>query len=292
MGFVSFAEDIADRYYEDTKDLHDWSQYARRSATPREVAEATDLFGDPFERTRRIIVEFFEFYRDNRPETTRGNQSWQQHFRYVQGLHALLAPVAGLREDAEATWNALRTIEAELHRFGQAAPLYGPMSRQSIARMNHAANVIRTRCTRIERDLQRFLASAQAMAGHDAEKAEVRQSVEMLVKIRKHLDTDLDARRQLDRLAVEVTRWWERFLMLHAVLRIQLNHRPVLKDLSRLALDEGQERYVARDYRGEFRLQGTAGSGKTVILIHRALRLAIENPDSRLCLKTVTSCTA
>jgi superfamily I DNA/RNA helicase len=49
-----------------------------------------------------------------------------------------------------------------------------------------------------------------------------------------------------------------------------------------------QRRYVDRDFKGPFRLSGGAGTGKTVVLLHRARRLALENPAARIVLTTFT----
>lgn len=49
-----------------------------------------------------------------------------------------------------------------------------------------------------------------------------------------------------------------------------------------------QRRYVDRDYNGPFRLSGGAGTGKTVVLLHRARRLALANPSARVVLTTFT----
>lgn len=54
----------------------------------------------------------------------------------------------------------------------------------------------------------------------------------------------------------------------------------------RTFLHPEQRRYVEQDYNGAFRLSGGAGTGKTVVAIHRARRLAHHNPDARIILTT------
>lgn len=56
----------------------------------------------------------------------------------------------------------------------------------------------------------------------------------------------------------------------------------------RVFLHAEQRRYVERNYAGAFRLTGGAGTGKTVVLLHRARRLALANPDARVILTTFT----
>lgn len=56
----------------------------------------------------------------------------------------------------------------------------------------------------------------------------------------------------------------------------------------RVFLHPEQRRYRDRDYKGSFRLTGGAGTGKTVVLLHRARRLALADPEARVVLTTYT----
>lgn len=56
----------------------------------------------------------------------------------------------------------------------------------------------------------------------------------------------------------------------------------------RLFLHPEQQRYVDGTYNGPFRLAGGAGTGKTVVALHRTRRLAKTEPDSRVLLTTFT----
>ncbi|WP_245534378.1 UvrD-helicase domain-containing protein [Xylanimonas cellulosilytica] len=54
----------------------------------------------------------------------------------------------------------------------------------------------------------------------------------------------------------------------------------------RVFLHPEQQDYAFRDRRGSFRLSGGAGTGKTVVLLHRARHLARQNPHARIILTT------
>lgn len=54
----------------------------------------------------------------------------------------------------------------------------------------------------------------------------------------------------------------------------------------RLFLHPEQSRYAEQSMSGSFRLSGGAGTGKTVVLLHRAHRLAASNPTARIVLTT------
>jgi len=49
-----------------------------------------------------------------------------------------------------------------------------------------------------------------------------------------------------------------------------------------------QAKYATGDYNGPFRLSGAAGTGKTVVLLHRARHLARSNPEASIVLTTYT----
>ena len=51
-------------------------------------------------------------------------------------------------------------------------------------------------------------------------------------------------------------------------------------------LHPAQRQIVEKDYGGPFRVAGAAGTGKTIVAIHRAVSLARTNPDARILLTT------
>ena len=56
----------------------------------------------------------------------------------------------------------------------------------------------------------------------------------------------------------------------------------------RVFLHPEQRKYAERSYSGPFRLSGGAGTGKTVVLLHRSRMLTCREPDSRILLTTFT----
>lgn len=57
----------------------------------------------------------------------------------------------------------------------------------------------------------------------------------------------------------------------------------------RIFLHPEQRKYVDKGYNGSFRLSGGAGTGKTVVLVHRARRLAAADAGARVVLTTFTT---
>lgn len=60
-------------------------------------------------------------------------------------------------------------------------------------------------------------------------------------------------------------------------------------DAWRTFLHPEQRIYAERHYNGSFRLSGGAGTGKTVVLLHRARMFAVEEPQARIVLTTYTT---
>jgi mRNA-degrading endonuclease RelE of RelBE toxin-antitoxin system len=50
-----------------------------------------------------------------------------------------------------------------------------------------------------------------------------------------------------------------------------------------------QRQFVERDYGGPARISGSAGTGKTIVALHRAVYLARQHPEAQILLTTVTS---
>lgn len=57
----------------------------------------------------------------------------------------------------------------------------------------------------------------------------------------------------------------------------------------RVFLHPEQRKYVERTFSGPFRLSGGAGTGKTVVVVHRARELSRRDPDSRIVITTFTT---
>ncbi len=54
-------------------------------------------------------------------------------------------------------------------------------------------------------------------------------------------------------------------------------------------LHPSQQQWVMRDYAGPARVSGSAGTGKTIVALHRGVTLAREHPDARVWLTTFSS---
>jgi superfamily I DNA/RNA helicase len=70
-------------------------------------------------------------------------------------------------------------------------------------------------------------------------------------------------------------------------LLVVKNNRYDLKDINKFELLEDQKGLIDYNYKGHYRVIGPSGTGKTLVLIKRALRLAKENPKKSIRVFTI-----
>ena len=227
-----------------------------------------------------MINDFWLYYQPKRPVVELPPGRWEQHFDNVKELHQALAPVTTVNETDPAAWDLLTAVEANLREFFRSNSGYGPLSRSVMTRVAQVSRQIRERWLEVERELGQFVQRVTGMSREEGEAADLIRAIAQLQEIVEQLKRDLKLRKESEALAKEVLDRWQTFLRLQSVVAVQRRYRPALQQLDRLRLNEQQEKFVAIDYQGAYRIQGSSGSGKTIILLHRALRLAAENPDS------------
>jgi superfamily I DNA/RNA helicase len=277
MGFASYYEDVQERYWASEPLTGPCLQGVATSPSP----------ADPLERPRRVIKDFWAYYQRERAEDDVPRGRWEEHFATVRTLHDALSVAASLHETDPDAWDVVCETERHLREFFRARTDYGSLSRALIDRVARASRVIRDRCRAVERELNDFTKTVKGMSREERLASDVLESIQHLREIGERLTEDINGRRAYDVLAREVVERWQHFLHLRAVVAVQRRYRPTLQHLDRLHLNEQQERFVALDYQGAYRIQGASGSGKTIILIHRALRLAAENPDKTVRVFTI-----
>lgn len=271
MGFAKLFEDICDRYFESDNLSEIWAAYqGPKSPTTFSPSAAV------FDRPRRLIHDFWTFYQQE-PAASLAPSEWEQHHRNLERLSAILRPVEHIDEATPDGWEAVNDVDKNLRSYFSATPYYGPLSRQMLDRIVADSKTIRSRIGAITKELNAFIAAAKATEA--AAHAEVREAQAKFNEVRSRVVQDLDECKRYDQLSKEVQRLAQHFLRLYKFFVARVRSRPSLQHLHRLRLNDDQEGHVARDHTGPYRIQGASGSGKTVILLHRAIRLALEHPD-------------
>lgn len=305
MGFASYLEDITDRYDEsygggsrtvspgtrpvwrdEISRVRGWAAHVGQEPTKRDIEEATYLFGELFGRPKRLIADFVSFYQQHEPLTRLPEDKWDRHLQGIKLIHDTLEPISN-QSPAADHWAAVREIRTQLRSVLNDVTVFGPFSRSTIQTVRDLTKDLFRRCDAVKQELRRFNDIIRAVPVKAHEKLQLHEATNQLNAISDRLNRDLNQLGQHQSLLKDVERWWDVFLERFTLLAVQQNYRPTLQDLDRLSLNEAQERYVALDHDGCYRLQGASGSGKTIILIHRALRLAHENPNSTVRVFTI-----
>ena len=117
--------------------------------------------------------------------------------------------------------------------------------------------------------------------------AEIGDKIRKLNELKGRFDPYLKELNRYPELATQTEHLWNRFTDLFPVLAVQHGYRPDPRRLDRFDLQKDQEWLVAHNYEGAYRIQGASGSGKTIILIYRALRLSQEHPGKETRVFTI-----
>ena len=169
----------------------------------------------------------------------------------------------------DRAWAAVRAATEDIRNVIQSSGIGGRLWRGEIGRLIG-------RMTRVKVALQGVahheLLSDGTRENRDQFRGLVTDARDLLPHAAHHLER-LKALRDLLR---DIERDWPALVKAHERLPILAGFRPALRDVHRLMLAPGQDELVSSDHDKPFRLQGSSGSGKTAILIHRALRLADE----------------
>jgi superfamily I DNA/RNA helicase len=279
MGFASTYENILERHWgsEPLSDI--WAAYLGPKTTGRYPP-----LPDPLDRPRRLIKDFWSYYQQPLDTEVAAGQ-WERHFQNLEGLEEMLLPVEPIDESSPGAWEVLTEVERRLREFFLTNPFYGPLSRQSVERIAAASKLIWSRLTAAVKELNTFVETARKpeAAGLD----DLQTARKQFLEIRKQLEADLANCKRSNLQAKRVQELGGKFLRLYRSLAFRAHYRPALQHLHRLRLNDDQEGLVARNHDGAFRIQGTSGSGKTIILLHRALRLALEHPDKTVRVFTI-----
>ena len=269
MGWPKTMEDICDRYCEGSS----------LGGPPVQLVQSRDWI----ERGHSMLQDFIDYYHlEKQPLDQISTEGWAGHFNNVKTLHNILIPVKDLLEQHPESWNVVMAIEDSLRRFFQDVQIHGPLSKSVFQNVYVRSQNIHTRCKNVHRKLDQFRKEVREEAAK-----EIRESLKQFDEVRDKYDRDFKELERYESLVNETKGYWDHFVQLGTVLKVQRQYRPILQNIDRFDLNKIQEKFVGLDHKGGYRLQGASGSGKTLILIHRAARLARENPTRRVRLFTI-----
>jgi len=255
LGFTSLQEDILDRLAE--AEHHPiWEQLRSAAQQPASTK--------PVEP--RVLLEHID-----RLSKEYGSAGLTRHpgARSRSSVGLLLAIEKNLKKQAESSAEIIE-IERELSRACIEYRRAGELHRGTIS-------VVRTH-------VQGVLDSCDRLATRISRHSE--HMPEELEKARAWALENLRQCTLVERVLSSIENLWGQFEARR--LRMRLEYRPRLAEVGRLQLAEEQERQVTRDYDGHARINAVAGTGKSVVLVHKAIRLFAAHGEPQVLLATPT----
>lgn len=304
---ASMLEDIVERYYDD--------QYMGLSHPWRSFTQSPQVVGtikDPQSERSPLRV----YLQDELREMTlkeaiqaRGNPfTWPAQL--IRLLHKRLALGEALPHDAfrgsglfdsvaefhsivssvpignkSVSSVELHQIEHKLNSLFLRRPEFGSLNIDScnllIERAEQGLEVI----DQFQSDISLFKRIAVSLWEQDVVLTGLAPVLQALTSIEALLRSVFQDRDALLTKVGEVRRLWPRFLMLHALARKKV--RPPPAELTQLWLNDAQLQAVRFEHTKHYRISGASGSGKTLVLVQRAIRLALEHPDRKVLVVTL-----
>src|SRR5690348_11439118 len=90
-----------------------WRQYVGSQPAERDVQEARDVLGDPFEHPKKLIRKFWTYYQST-PATADEPRStkWELHVANLRQLERILQPIVRLSDaDQQHAWKVVCEVE-------------------------------------------------------------------------------------------------------------------------------------------------------------------------------------
>jgi superfamily I DNA/RNA helicase len=296
MGFASYVEDIVDRFNDAAGLL---TPYTSRPAASSgySVGSRYALTGNAghapspsnqrdklLQELRRAASEFLTTHSELHRYAGLTAGEWGRHFDDLKELHDILLQLGPLKESQPEARTVIQQVEQRLDSYCRERKRHGVLSRFVADRIRKIALDILAVSSSLREKLVRFTQIADAAMRQQLEDDTLLKRVHAIVQQVQH---DADAFPQYQALTDKTLQLWSKFLSLRAAIALNLGRRPALEHLTRLELHENQDRLVELDHQGAYRVTGVSGTGKTLILLHRAIRLAREDTSARVYIFTI-----
>lgn len=257
MGAVSMLEDAVER-----RDEADYEVACLITNAVR-VAQQSDLSGTHIER---YLGELKSLLSEPLRSGERLGLDLQTQVNELDTLREILLPVKSLDEKSQESQRRLLDVRNKLHDLSAENKADDFISSSYLSKCLRAAS---SRLRACEKVLDELSSSIYEKTRNDATNS--------VLRIWNILKDDVDEIRRLQCRFRETVHLADKFQKLYPIAATVLRYRPSLQQVSFFDLNECQRKYIYMDHEGHYRIQGTSGSGKTIILLYRALRLAQEN---------------
>jgi hypothetical protein len=216
-------------------------------------------------------------------------EPYQIHFTLLEDLHRTLYPFDEIHH--QVSWTTINVVRRELLHFFAESRVYGPLSFEAFNEVDTISASAAARFKSVSRAIDALRNTATGEHFANSKDVALPNVASLKRKVADYREIEQSYRAYM-RLVEATRKRWQRFASAVRMGSASAIYRPVLSELDRLALNPEQEQLVKLSHTGPFRMQGTAGSGKTLVLLHRAISLAMANRDKQIGLFTVSKALA
>lgn len=299
MGFASLLEDLVDIQNE----LDHFAHAVARNGAVRSRAQ-TGSFQEEYENPEfvdaqevnrfyrsqlKLVKRFVDYYKQERQVLEQHRSQLPAHLATVDQIDKVLQPVATLEswDDDEGRWNVVLGIEKQLNRLVRERSIASALSPQLLEHLQASARHAQDQAIKLKRTLDDALSSPIDSRTSNDVRDDLTSCASLLEFALPSFVKDFAALTEAMSCLQGLRKNWEIFLDLYKSLPLRLQRRLTIKELSRLNLHEDQEQFVSLNHSGCFQLGGVSGSGKSIILVNRALRLSRECPARTVHVLTI-----
>ena len=236
----------------------------------------------------KLVRKFVEYYKQERQPIEATRPQLPKHVEAIELLDRALQPIGALPDGIDdACWYIVQGVHLSLSSLIRDGKLATTLEPRMLEHLLSSAQTIRDKATRLSDQLRNALRDPIDSRVTKEVRDDLENSAILIEAGLPKFESDCKCMQGMLAKLDVVRERWSAFQRLYQTLPLKLQRRMTIKDLSRLSLHEEQERFVSLDYDGCFQLGGVSGSGKTLILIYRALRLAAENPERSVFVLTI-----
>lgn len=299
MGFASLFEDLVDLQNErdhltaSTAEAGITSRRPQQSRTTQQhenpdfddAAEADEYYRSQLKLVRRFI----EYYGQERQLLEMNRSALPKHMAAIEQFDQVLQQIPMIKdwENDEARWNVVQGIEKQLNDVVRKGGLSNALSPDLLERLAESSGQILEKAHRLSRELSNVLRRPIDSRVNPSIRSDLESCVALLELALTKFDNDCHFLKCIVSKLDDIRTKWTAFIELFTTLPLRLQRRLTIKDLSRLNLHEEQEHFASLNHTGCYQLGGVSGSGKSIILVSRALRLAAERPEHEFYLLTI-----
>jgi len=275
MGAVSMLEDIRERfdsfsYSYKTNNNSEHHAHSHKKVNKKDInLIKLEIIKETCNRHSKEINEVLDKY-------SKKYNTWASQFDNLKQLNIILNRFNTI-SPTNNNWKSLKRTKKELDNFFKERKIYGLLNRDIVTDIESHVTKIFKSIDNLEKEIEELNKYCKAYI--------IQDYIDYINKVKSIINYNINK----DQRATykNVINKLNKFTEIYAEFLLSSTYRPKLRFIDRLMLNKDQETIVSKKYTDYYRIQGTSGSGKTIILIHKALKKSFEHPNNIIRIFTI-----